>query len=171
MGIAVDGDRDSALTTSLAAVADKLATLPLLFEPGSRWHYSLATDVCGRLVEVLAGMPFGEFLRSQLFAPLGMDSTFFTVPALLRERQADVYRPDFAGRDSPPRARASMTDIHNISDVAGQDFTVPHSYEMGGGGLCSTLHDYWRFAAMLCNKGTLDGQVCAELQVSICSPW
>ena len=86
-----------------------------------------------------------------------MDDTFFVIPADKAHRQADVYRPEWDGADTPPGPLAPMTGIANISATEGQDFSMPHVYEMGGGGLVSCLRDYTRFALMLLNKGELDG--------------
>ena len=81
-----------------------------------------------------------------------MDDTFFVIPADKAHRQADVYRPEWDGADTPPGPLAPMTGIANISATEGQDFSMPHVYEMGGGGLVSCLKDYTRFALMLLNK-------------------
>ena len=130
-----------------------------MFQPGEKWHYSLATDVCGRLVEAISGMSFWKFLETRLFVPLGMLDTFFVIPPQKADRQADVYRPGWGadGSDTPPTPGAAMTSIVNISHHEGQDFSTPHVYEMGGGGLVSTLADYTQFALMLLNRGELDG--------------
>lgn len=130
-----------------------------MYQPGEQWHYSLATDVCGMLVEAISGMSFWHFLETRLFIPLGMLDTSFVIPPHKADRQADVYRPGWGddGSDTPPSPAAPMTSIVNISHLEGQDFATPHVYEMGGGGLVSTLADYTQFALMLMNKGQLNG--------------
>jgi CubicO group peptidase (beta-lactamase class C family) len=118
------------LSTTLAQFVDKLAECPLMYQPGEKWHYSLATDVCGMLVEAISGMSFWEFLRTRLFVPLGMLDTFFVIPPEKADRQADVYRPGWGadGSDTAPSPTAAMTSIVNISGHDGQDFSTPHVY-------------------------------------------
>src|SRR2546429_287310 len=82
---------------SLEGLARRLGRLPLKFHPGTRWHYSFATDVCARLVEVIADRPFGDYLRETIFEPLGMADTGFTVPERARDRFATSYRRDEDG--------------------------------------------------------------------------
>ena len=126
----------------LAEFARRLAELPLLFEPGSRWHYSAATDVCGYLVEVLSGRPFEEYLRTELFEPLGMADTAFQVPAPARDRVPAIYR---------------RTEDKTLTPVPGRDLTEAPVFKSGAGGLLSTTSDYLRFGRMLLNGGELDG--------------
>eukprot|EP01048_Picozoa_sp_COSAG05_P002015 COSAG05_NODE_74_length_21769_cov_194.316290_31_plen_369_part_00 len=147
------------LSMDLEQTVEKLAGCPLMYQPGTAWHYSLATDVCGMLIQAISGMTFGEFLRTRLFEPLGMHDSFFQVPAEKASRQAVICRPDWAGSDSPPAPPlpTAMTSFVDISHVEGQDFALPHSYEMGGGGLVSTLHDYAQFALMLGLGGAIPG--------------
>ena len=118
-----------------------LASLPLLHEPGSVWNYSRATDVLGRVVEVLSGLPLGEHLRRDVFDPLGMTDTGFTVPAAEQARIAEPFAND-------PDSAAPITLF---------DARQPAALESGGGGLFSTAADYARFLRMLLNGGTLDG--------------
>ena len=124
----------------------RLGKLPLAYAPGTRWHYSLSTDVLGVLVERASGMPFPEFLRTRLFEPLGMHDTGFSVPAGKLDRLATLYALDpktgaVAATDTPPNTRL---------------VSVP-AFASGGGGLVSTADDYLRFARMLLGKGQLDG--------------
>ena len=132
--------------TSLASFVDKLGTLPLLHQPGERWHYSVATDVLGYLVEVVAGQPFGAFLEDRIFGPLGMDETSFEVATERLERFAVNYAIDQEGQLV-------------VQDAAGawSPFAAPVQFHSGGGGLTSTAADYMRFAQMLLNGGQLDG--------------
>jgi len=135
-----------------------LATLPLLFEPGTRWHYSVAVDVQARLVEVLSGLSFGEFLRKRIFEPLGMRDTSFVVPEDKRSRLAQLYSPVGSrfSADAPVRFTAETA-----LEPADPELTRPYLdgslFESGGAGLVSTIEDYLRFALMLANEGELDG--------------
>jgi CubicO group peptidase (beta-lactamase class C family) len=138
--------RRSAFFTSARGLDDltaQLAELPLLAHPGSRWTYSVSTDVLGRVIEVASGQPFDEFVRERILDPLGMDDTAFSVPRDKRERFTTSYRV-FGNRlelaDSP-------------EDGA---FTRAPGWVSGGGGLVSTASDYVRFAQMLLNGGQLD---------------
>ena len=119
-----------------------LAQLPLMHEPGSVWDYSRATDVLGRLVEVLSGQTLGEHLRDAIFDPLGMVDTGFTAPVEQHVRLAEPFalNPD--------------TGV----PVSTFDARVPAALENGGGGLLSTAADYARFLQMLLNGGSLEGQ-------------
>jgi CubicO group peptidase (beta-lactamase class C family) len=126
---------------SNAEFSQALAALPLIAPPGSVWEYSRATDVLGRLVEVLGGQPLGEFLREQIFAPLGMHETGFWVAPEHHDRIAEPFARDPEGGVAmalfDPRERPRM--------------------ESGGGGLVSTAMDYARFLQFMLNKGELGG--------------
>jgi len=124
----------------------RLGQLPLAYEPGARWHYSLSTDVLGVLVERASGVPFPEFLRTQLFGPLGMRDTAFWVPADEMHRLATLYALD------PETGQAVATDRPPRSRLA-----KPPAFASGGGGLVSTADDYLRFARMLLGGGELEG--------------
>jgi CubicO group peptidase (beta-lactamase class C family) len=128
---------------TLADMMTGLGELPLAYQPGTRWHYSVSTDVLGRLVEVVSGQSFDVFLRERIFEPLGMVDTGFYVPASEQGRLARMY-----GHEGPER---TLT----VSDTRG--FTRPPTRFSGGGGLVSTAQDYARFAQMLLNGGELDG--------------
>jgi CubicO group peptidase (beta-lactamase class C family) len=119
------------------------ASLPLLFEPGTEWNYSVATDVVGRLVEVLSGKPLDRFLDERIFQPLGMADTGFFAPAHEQHRLAMLYA---AG----PRKKAIR------AEVAARAATQSPVMLSGGGGLVSSAHDYHRFTQMLLNGGALD---------------
>lgn len=127
----------------LAGATDAFAAMPLLFQPGAEWNYSVATDVLGRLVEVLSGMPLDEALRTMIFDPLRMPDTGFRLPDAKRDRLAALYVPGPGG---------GITR----ADAAGERVTSP-TWLSGGGGLCSTLGDYHRFTQLLRNHGELDG--------------
>jgi CubicO group peptidase (beta-lactamase class C family) len=130
---------------TLRDMIEKLATLPLEFSPGTRWNYSVSTDVLGYLVEVLSGMRFDDYLRERIFEPLGMVDTDFTVPAEKLERFAANY-------ERRPDKTVVLED-----DPADSRYTRPRSFLSGGGGLVSTAADYQRFCQMLLNGGELDG--------------
>jgi CubicO group peptidase (beta-lactamase class C family) len=129
----------------LAAVCDHYAELPLLFQPGTEWNYSVATDVLGRVVEVLAGAPLDQVLAERVLRPLGMDDTAFCVSGAAADRLAALYAPD------PQTGRATRFD--RMGRVA----LAPPDCLLGGGGLVSTLADYHRFTQMLLGGGELDG--------------
>ncbi|MEO7731787.1 MAG: serine hydrolase domain-containing protein [Kofleriaceae bacterium] len=131
---------------TLRDLVDKLAALPLEFSPGTRWGYSVATDVLGHLVEILSGQRFDDYLRTQIFEPLGMIDTGFTVPADKLDRFAANY----------VRLPGS-TDATLMDDPADSTYARPRTWCSGGGGLVSTAADYLRFAEMLRRGGELDG--------------
>lgn len=123
----------------------KLARIPLRHEPGSTWEYSLATDVCGCLVELISGQSFDRFLEERIFGPLGMVDTGFHVPEDKLDRFAANY-----GR------RADKT-LKLLDDPQTSAYLKPPSFPSGGGGLVSTTADYARFCEMLRRGGELDG--------------
>jgi CubicO group peptidase (beta-lactamase class C family) len=127
----------------MQAMIDKLAKIPLLFQPGERWHYSVSVDVQGYLVEKLSGQPFPEFLRQRIFEPLKMVDTGFYVPADKMDRFAAFYTYD-KDRKLVPHPSA--------------DYSAAPALPSGGGGLVSTASDYMRFCQMLLNGGELDGK-------------
>ncbi len=134
---------------TLKDMIDKLATLPLRQQPGTRWTYSIAVDVQGYLVEVLSGLPFDEFLQERIFDPLGMVDTGFHVPSEDHGRFAQVYGYDEEGALAAPPASDDA--------VGSRPFLDPTTFFSGGGGLVSTTMDYMRFCQMLLNGGELDG--------------
>jgi CubicO group peptidase (beta-lactamase class C family) len=129
---------------SLQEFIDKLARLPLAYQPGEAWVYSVSVDVQGYLVEKLSGKPLPDFLRERIFGPLGMSDTGFAVPEGKLGRLATTYAADPKTGELQPRPRDP-----NISRVPGMP--------SGGGGLYSTAGDYLRFAQMLLNGGALGG--------------
>jgi CubicO group peptidase (beta-lactamase class C family) len=130
---------------TLEELSRRLAGLPLKFQPGTRWHYSFATDVCARLVEVISGRPFGEYLREVIFDPLGMTDTGFAVPAGAHDRFAANYQRDGSGT------------LQVVDDPTRSPYLAPRPMESGGGGLVSTMPDYLRFCELLRRGGELDG--------------
>jgi CubicO group peptidase (beta-lactamase class C family) len=138
---------DAALRQSpdLNAFIDKLATLPLRFEPGTRYHYSVATDVLGALVERLSGQTLEQFFQTRIFDPLEMHDTFFNVPNDKTPRMADGHLWN-AEQQATGRMPAGL--LPPLSGV---------TLFSGGAGLISTAHDYWRFCEMLRRGGSLEG--------------
>lgn len=138
-------DADLINSTSSADFIARLTALPLRFEPGSRYHYSVATDVLGVLVERISGMSLEAFFQTRIFAPLGMDDTFFNVPEDKLQRLAanHVWNSE-AGRivPIPPESSQPVTDVAVFS---------------GGGGLISSARDYWVFCEMLRRGGSYQG--------------
>jgi CubicO group peptidase (beta-lactamase class C family) len=136
----LDLDRD------LAAMVRKLASYPLLEQPGSRWRYGFSSDVLGRVAEVVAGQPFNEFLRQRLTGPLGLkDTDFWYAPAQV-DRIAVVYARNGKGELRPTDAMPPSSTY----DRPGPMFSA-------GGGLLSTAPDYLRFGQMLLGRGSLGG--------------
>ena len=147
---------------TLEALIGELARLPLAYQPGSRWHYSLSIDVLAHLIEVLSGQPLRDFLQAQIFAPLGMSDTDFCVPAAKQARLVTMYGlPDLfgAGVTFPQLNEAwDRGDNERIDVSATYPTDQPARFARGGHGLFSTVSDYLRFAQMLLNGGALNGE-------------
>ena len=139
--------RDAALYQSadLDAFIDKLATLPLRFEPGTRYHYSVATDVLGALVERLSGQTLEKFFQARIFDPLDMHDTFFNVPESKVARLAGGHLWNAERQLMEPMPAGLLPPPSGVTLFS------------GGGGLISTARDYWRFCEMLRQGGSLDG--------------
>ena len=122
-----------------------LAGVPLEFEPGTRWKYSLRHDVLGALIEVVSGKKFGQFLKEEIFEPLGMEDTFFHLPDDKKERLCSLY---------------NVTEDGSLkkNNTLDPDVWPNPEYESGGAGLFSTLKDYSHFARMLAEGGTWNGR-------------
>jgi CubicO group peptidase (beta-lactamase class C family) len=131
--------------TTLEQACDTLATVPLLFQPGSEWNYGMSTDVLGRVVEIASGMPLDRFFAERIFGPLGMTDTAFSVPEADHDRLAALYVKLPGG----PSVR-----MDDMGDTA----KAPPSLLSGGGGLVSTAADYYRFMKLLARGGELDGE-------------
>lgn len=142
---------------TLEEMCDKLAEVPLMFSPGSRWAYSVATDVCGRLVEIISGTPFDQYLAENVFEPLGMKDTGFWVDDANADRLTDCYTlPELSPFGVPEGASGDdMVLIDGNSERSG--YRSKPTFLSGGGGLVSTMHDYHRFCSALLNGGELDG--------------
>ena len=130
---------------NLDEFAERLGTLPLKFEPGARWHYSVAVDVTGLVVERLSGQSFDVFLQERIFGPLGMEDTFFNVP----EDKMDRFLPNHYWDG----------ENEKLMEMGEESFTSYTGTELfsGGGGLVSTTMDYLRFSEMVRRGGELDG--------------
>ena len=148
-------------TRPLDALIDELATIPLAFQPGSRWHYSVGIDVAARLIEVLSGQNLGDFLRDRLFDPLGMDDTGFGVADDQLGRVSAMYGlPDLVGENysAIDLVEAALVGFNERIDVsATYPTSTPNVFQRGGLGLFSTAADYMKFAQMLANGGRVGG--------------
>jgi CubicO group peptidase (beta-lactamase class C family) len=136
---------------------EELGRLPLLFSPGSEWSYSVATDVLGRLVEIIGGQSFDRFLAERIFEPLGMADTSFSVADDAAHRLAANYAVPAL---SPfPLPEGADGELKIMIDDAGPDspYRSPPTFLSGGGGLLSTIGDYHRFTQMLLQGGQLNG--------------
>lgn len=131
----------------VAEFGRRLAKVPLLFDPGRRWHYSAAVDVQALLVEKLTGVPFERYVREQIFEPLGMKESAWTQPESRFPRLATMYEK---GADGKLRRGSER-------EQRGLNFDPARKLTMGGAGIVSTADDYMRFARMLLNGGGLDG--------------
>ena len=130
---------------------ERLAVLPLVFEPGTDWRYGVSIDVLGVLIERVTGQSFGEYLEANIFEPLGMHDTGFVVS------EEDVDRL------GPMYTRFGV----ELESVAESPFRTER-FESGGGGLVSTMYDYHQFAEMIVHQGTVDGtQVLSEASVQL----
>lgn len=134
----------------------RLATAPLMYQPGTRWVYSFGHDVQARLVEQFSGMPFDEFLRKRLFEPLGMSDTSFGLPKEKLSRLTTMYAPKDYKNELISFAPIAP-GIAPIDKPESSDYIDQGKYPAGGSGLVSSAEDYYRFAQMLLNKGEFNG--------------
>ena len=130
---------------TLGGFADKLAKLPLRYQPGESWMYSLSTDVCGYLVEAISGKRFDQYLQETIFDPLDMKDTSFMVAA----RKADRFAANYE--------RMADKTLKLIDDPERSNYLKQPTFFSGGGGLTGTTADYFRFCEMLRRGGELDG--------------
>ena len=154
---------------SLADMISRLATLPLSFQPGTQWEYSVATDVLGRLVEVVVGKPFGAVLSERIFEPLGMVDTAFHVTAAKRDRLAALYE----GVDLADPTRPGLIRVDDKPYPGA--YLEPTARESGGGGLVSTLDDSVRLlqglmpgGPTLLSAGTIATMFANQLPARLC---
>lgn len=131
------------LSQSLQEMIDKLAKIPLLYQPGTRWVYSVSMDIQGYIVEKLSGQSLPDFMQQRIFGPLGMQDTGFFVPKEKWPRFASFYGGNQKGE--------------LVAVPGGSTYSAQPSMASGGGGMASTAQDYLRFAQMLLNGGELDG--------------
>jgi CubicO group peptidase (beta-lactamase class C family) len=130
--------------TDMRTMSKELAAIPLAFDPGTRWKYSMSHDVLAALIEVISGETFGGFLQKEIFEPLNMKDTSFRIAEERRDRLSKMY---------------DRAEDGTMSLSIGRDHSYQqgYRYESGGGGLLSTIGDYSRFAQMLARGGELDG--------------
>ena len=141
---AVEVEARKTRPTSLKEFADRVATLPLIADPGTKWSYSIGLDVLARVVEVAGGMPFERFVQTRLFDPLGMKSSYWSVPQSEIGRFATNYL--WAGENRIP-----------LDPARGSAYAAPPSFPYGGAGLVMSGRDYDRILHMLVNEGALNG--------------
>ncbi len=138
---------------NLQEMVERLGRIPLLYQPGTKWHYSIAADVLGRLIEVVSDQPFDVFLAERIFQPLGMVDTGFYVPPEKIDRFAQMYGPkpdgDLQTIDAPEGGTGYASK---------NSFTEKPKFLSAGGGLVSTAADFAQFCLMLSGKGTLAGK-------------
>jgi len=152
-GIFGDGPVDKAYQSSgvmqsksLQDMIDKLAKIPLLYQPGTKWVYSVSMDIQGYIIEKLSDQTLPEFVHDHITKPLGMKDSGFMVPKEKWNRFATLYGENDKG-ELVPQSSAGLTG----------DYTSEPGMPSGGGGMVSTARDYFRFAQMLLNGGELDG--------------
>jgi CubicO group peptidase (beta-lactamase class C family) len=133
-------------SANLQEMIDKLGKLPLLYQPGTKWVYSVSVDIQGYLVEKLSGKTLGQFMQDNIFKPLGMTDTAFHVDEAKRSRFATLYAWS-------PKGELAPTNGGNVALDYSKEPTMPS----GGGGLVSTTTDYLRFCQMVLNGGQLNG--------------
>ena len=136
-------------TKDLDEFATVVAQLPLKFEPGSKWHYSIAVDITGLVIQRLSGMPFDQYLSEHIFQPLDMEDTFFQVP----EDKASRFLPNH----NWDAKNKKLATLGTQQDSAMSNYSSVSLYS-GGGGLVSSAMDYMRFAEAMRNGGILNGQ-------------
>ena len=136
----------SAAEETIDSFMQKLSHVPLRYEPGEKWLYSYSTDVCGGLIEAISGQSFDDYLRQNIFEPLGMHDTAFYVS------------PDKQDRLTANYSRRLNKTLRLIDDPATSTYLQKPSFLSGGGGLTSTTHDYYLFCEMLRRGGELNGE-------------
>jgi CubicO group peptidase (beta-lactamase class C family) len=144
-------DKQLFASKNLKEFIDKLATIPLLYQPGKGWTYSVSMDVEGYIVEKLSGQPLPEFYRDHIFKPLGMKDAGFSVPADKRNRFTTAYQ-------NQPGPNGELLPVDRGPGGTTSDYATEPTLPSGGGGMVSTAEDYYRFASMLLDGGELDGE-------------
>ena len=130
---------------TLAEFTDRVASLPLTYHPGQKWHYSISIDIAGYLVEVLADKSLGDFMHEKIFEPLGMVDTAFHIDPTKLNRFCTLY------------GKKEYTDLGVLDLPESSEYLPPVTLQAGGSGLVSTTDDYLKFALCILNKGELDG--------------
>ncbi|HCJ80497.1 MAG TPA: serine hydrolase [Erythrobacter sp.] len=139
----------------LDVFADRLAELPLVLQPGTKWSYSVSLDLLGRVIEVASGMAFDEFLRTRIFEPTGMTSTWFTVP----DSEIGRFTTNYGIMNGTPLP---------VDPAKASIYLDPPPFPFGGAGLVSSPRDYDRFLQMLLGYGVIEGRrVMGELAVRV----
>jgi CubicO group peptidase (beta-lactamase class C family) len=145
----------------LVEFCKQVAQMPLASEPGREWRYSIATDVCGRLIEILAGERLDVFLNENIFKPLEMGDTGFSIPASKVHRLPKMYQPTEMNKP----LGAGLTEMENELD---QQYLEQPRFLSGGGGLVSTMGDFSNFVSMLLNEGKFsDRRILAPATLSL----
>jgi CubicO group peptidase (beta-lactamase class C family) len=144
---AIYRDQHVIASKNLQEMIDKLAKIPLAYQPGKAWVYSVSMDIEGYIVEKLSGQPLPVIMRDRIFQPLGMRDAGFYVPAEKRARFATNYRPDEQGH---------LVVAGPVGDLP-VDYAAEPTMPSGGGGMVSTTEDYYRFAQMFLNHGQFNG--------------
>ena len=124
--------------------ARRIAKIPLNFEPGTDYQYGYSADILGAVIEKVSGQKFSDFLKENIFDPVGMKDTAFYVPQSKQTRLSKIYR-------------TGLEEFTGCNLGVGYKMENPPAFESGGAGLCSTVDDYMKFGLMLLNKGNLDG--------------
>lgn len=146
------------LDLTLEAEIERLSHIPLAHQPGTRFEYSISPDVQARLVEIFSGVSFEQFLKTRLFAPLGMKDTGFWVPANDAARFVPINWPKDGNLKACEGAQSCPPEDHFLFRTDNiNSYTARHAHMSGSYGLVSTLDDYARFAQMMLNGGALDG--------------
>lgn len=137
---------------TMAQMADKVAALPLAFAPGSRWEYSVATDVLGRVIEVVTGKTLEQFFIDEIFDPLSMNETRFVVPPAAKDRFAACYTPLAGNAFSVGKVDTGADTLRQLDGADKSPFLNPQ-IQSGGGGLVGTIDDYLKFTEMMRTGG------------------
>ncbi|MEM7218160.1 MAG: serine hydrolase domain-containing protein [Pseudomonadota bacterium] len=168
-GIDILGVMGPAYDEPLAQLSRRLGELPLVYQPGSQWRYSFATDVTARLIEVVAGQSFDAYLQANVFDPLGMTDTGFHVPTAKQDRFTTMY----AGVDPLAPMKPGLV---KADDPREGSYARPRQLLSGGGGLVSTIADYLTFVRMIINGGEWQGErliaaaTLTEMRRNQCAP-
>ncbi len=139
MALAKDADHD--LTT--VEIAHAIASMPLTYEPGTRWAYSLAHDVLGAIVEIVSGEKFGDYLKKHIFEPLGIENLYFKLDDVAKVNMTDLYQADFRTKEIK---HVPQVNPFNFSDITPE-------FESGGAGIMGTVESYSKVIEALANGG------------------